>query len=462
MLPLDPPYNHSHLTAQDHARRILWLLALLTPLWWMAGFQLLIYQCVSLATLGYLTLQYATQNRLLSISFPAKCMLLIGGLYAFSIALHAPEYATDRIFAACNNLSMWCMGIALIVLLGNTFERRHLAPLLRLFPIFAACSLILLAGTALFAAQGMLDLVVRTPMAYVVGSHGDSALLHYSVRMRLIVEDYLMGQAVPRLMLFSPYPTASGAFFMICIPFYCAWGAATGRLRKPLFWLLLVPLVAGLGCSFARTAIVGLLASTVLVVLLERRHAFTLVALGFLLLLLASPGILHLADSAVTMREGSSMSRFSLYQESISLIEGHQWLVGRGIRVPSVTQRMPLGSHSTLVSLLYRTGILGLATYLTLQAHLFYRWLKAKPNPQDEPVYRYYWRACGIVFFSMALWTVTEDIDAPQLIAFLYFSLIGTFTGLNRQRATSAYRFPRSIHVAPTSTNSTWSPACPL
>ncbi len=404
-------------------RRVL----LLTPVWWAMGLHVGIYQALGFCGILLLLINRGVRNRVVHSPPEGWACISLATVYFFSIFVNRSGYGFDRIIGAFNNLSYWAMGMFVIILLSNTFRERHLKQFLRIFPWLAGSSGVVLMLILPFALKGELELIIDTPLARLLGSFADSALLEFSVRMRLITADYVLGQDVPRMMIFSPYPTASGCFFMLTTPMLVAWGVALRKVGKPLFWLLLSVQILGLFASFARTAIVGLVVSVVIVFILERRHAISLGVLTGVLALIASPVAIEFAAEVIAMREGSSLSRFSLYRESLGMMQDYEWIIGRGIRVPSVTQGMPLGSHSTIVSLLYRTGVFGFCCFIVFQATLLFRWFKNRPSESDTLVYQSYWRASGVIFFSMGMWCITEDLDAPQLIAFLYFASIGLF-----------------------------------
>ncbi len=426
----------------DYPIKFVGLVVMCAPLWWVLGLNLVIYHLTAAILFAALVVETSYDNRRLSVS-PVACLLLaISVIYGFSILLNVHSHDTMRIVAAANNLSYWLMAVMLVIGLSARFRLHHLPGLLRLFAILGVCNALFVVIFVVVASRGVYSLSIPTPLSPLMDVLGRTALVEYSVNIRFITEDWFSGRSVARLNLYAPYPTAAGAFFMISLPMLLAWGARNRRLSSPLFWLLFLGNFLGMTMTLARMAIAALGASLAIVYVLQKRSY--LVAWGFLcfvILVLATPWLQHSANSVITAREGSSLSRFSLYQESINKIEGLEWVVGRGIRTPSVEQRMPLGSHSTYVSLLYRTGLCGLSIFLLLQAVLLVRWYRLKEYVRSNRDHRLVWMALGVVFFSMAFWMLTEDIDAPQLLAFLYFSAIGVFEGLRRELVSSQLRY---------------------
>jgi len=429
--------NSSHvLQADDRNGRPLAAVGLVivaAPLWWALGLNLLVYHVTALLAFTLLLVESSYDNRKLSVPFVAWLLLAISAIYGFSIVLNCASYDAMRIVAAANNLSYWLMGPMLIIVIASRFRLRHLAGLLRIFPVLGVFNVLIALVAAAIALRGVSSLSIPTPLCHLENFLGKTALVAYSVHIRLIVEDYFVGGSTPRFNLYAPYPTAAGAFFMISLPMLLTWAACTKRLSSPVLWLLVVGHVVGLGMTLARMAILGLGASAMVVYILQKRNV---VAWGMFIVgvsLLATPLLLRSAETVVAAREGSSRSRLALYKESVQQLEGVEWVFGRGIRAYSEKHGMPLGSHSTYVSLLYRTGLAGLATFLLLQGVLLVRWYQLKRVARLNREHFLVWRALGIVFVSMALWMLTEDIDVPQLLAFMYFGAIGVVEGLRSE-----------------------------
>jgi O-antigen ligase len=85
---------------------------------------------------------------------------------------------------------------------------------------------------------------------------------------------------------------------------------------------------------------------------------------------------------------------------------------------------IPVGSHSTYISVLYRVGIMGLLAFIAFQISCIFAWLRIRINLIGRDQHRL-WSILGVALIAMSIWMIGEDIDAPQLVAFLYFILVG-------------------------------------
>lgn len=422
----------------DRQLKLIGLVVVCAPLWWVLGINLLVYHFAALALFLFLVIEASYDNKRIQVPLVAWMLLAISAIYSFSIVFNSGSHTLMRIIAALNNVTYWIMGAMLIVMIAIRFRSRHIAGLLRVFPILGTFNVAIALLALAIASRGVESLSVPSPLYGITNVLGRTALVDYSVQIRLITTDYFSGRTVPRFNLYAPYPTAAGAFFMISLPMLVAWGVYAKRLKSPVFWLLLGGHLLGLGMTLARMAIAGLAMSAVLVYILSKRNLIGWVLVSVVTLIVALPVLIQAGSDVIVAREGSSLSRFALYRDSIDRLEGSDWIVGRGIRTYSETHRMPYGSHSTFVSLLYRTGVVGLSIFVLLQIVLLARWYGLKKISRADPQHFLIWRVLGVVFLSMSLWMLTEDIDVPQLLAFMYFAAIGVLEGLRKELLATA------------------------
>jgi len=115
---------------------------------------------------------------------------------------------------------------------------------------------------------------------------------------------------------------------------------------------------------------------------------------------------------------GSTRARLQEYRDALRVVGLHP-LWGIGLK-PSYLQGIPLGSHSTYIGILQKTGLLGFFTFLAFEFSLVREFLRKIEFP---------YMAAGV--FSIFIWMFFEDIDAPALTAFLFFVLSGLLIKYN-------------------------------
>mgnify|MGYP006417264927 FL=1 len=140
--------------------------------------------------------------------------------------------------------------------------------------------------------------------------------------------------------------------------------------------------------------------------------------------------VYYFIESFITLlqsfRVGSTNSRIDLMRNSIIVfINEANILTGLGYKIRSqFMNEYPIGSHSTLIGMLVKTGIIGLIATLSSWALIINRcnkYLKliAKKRTSNSNI------LLVVSIVTTIFWQLFEDIDAPVLAAFTYFFIIG-------------------------------------
>jgi len=205
------------------------------------------------------------------------------------------------------------------------------------------------------------------------------------------------------------------------------------KMTHPPFLFLFGGCFIGFLMTLSRISLAGFFLGLVVVLLVEKKH-FPIWIVGILVVsALCFPLIESFSEWIMGLREGSTSVRFSLYRYSLEQLHDTDWILGLGVKPRENIFAIPLGSHSTYISMIFKTGVFGVTGVLLLQASLLLRWVRLRAHVIRHRHLFLFWRALGMVMIAMAVWMATEDIDAPQFLAFLYFSMIGCFEGLRRE-----------------------------
>ncbi len=415
----------------------LWKWAVLAaPLWWVLGLNLLIYQ--SVAVFLFLRMAACYQREDQGIYLPAPCFFIFSLilLYFFSIVIHASSFPAARVVASFYNLTYWIMGFLIMVILANAFQVQKTSFFLGVFNSLAWMMGILGAAMSLAAWVGGHTILFPTPLSGLSRAFENADLLPQSVNVYLLIEDWFASTFRLRFNVFSPYPTATGGLLMMALMMITTWAALNKKLKSPFFISLFALNFLALLMTLSRMSILVGVLSVSVVFLLQKKKTLPWVVLLILVVALATPWILKATNVIWGLRQDSSETRFALYRYSLQQLQGVDWILGLGIKDRGGVFIFPIGSHSTYVSLCVKTGILGLSAFILFQVTLLLRWFHLRDFAMREAGAFYLWRGLGWVFIAMMIWTMTEDIDAPQLVAFLYFSLIGIFEGMRRELLT--------------------------
>ncbi len=397
-------------------------------LWWLLGINIAVYFLISLVILLKLTILSKKTGR--RIILPHCLLPLIGMVasYAFSIAINAKDFSAGRVAAGINNLSIWIMGIIVITAIYNLFDESSIILVTRsLFTvgvIITAFSVIAIVLWLIFKKE----IMVYSPAYYLIpGSIKEQYdLVKQSTELVLIGRDWFSLSDMPRISTFFPYPVALGGAMLMIIPIS---SAVMHQRSKPCrvfsFIMLQIPLLL----SLSRLSVLVFWSVKLVVGLMKKKAAVipAILIITVPLLVISFSSLLNAYDYILKLREGSSMNRLALYRDTISLAMESP-VIGWGVKPTHDTLLIRVGSHSTYIGLLYKTGLVGLLLYVLFLGALAAKCIGLLKNGNSEslPVY------LAMAFFSMVLWQVGEDIDAPHSVAFVYFVIIGIILRIER------------------------------
>ena len=113
--------------------------------------------------------------------------------------------------------------------------------------------------------------------------------------------------------------------------------------------------------------------------------------------------------SLATLRESSTATRTNIYMDSLSVMWNNSPLLGCGIKV--MRGNYPLGSHSTWIGFLYKTGIIGTVFAVAGIGKIYCLMVK-----RSDRLFALYY---GLLLFMLCV----EDLDGADWILILFFIL---------------------------------------
>lgn len=246
---------------------------------------------------------------------------------------------------------------------------------------------------------------------------------------------YLFSQEVyySRLVAFLDYPTLIVAFSIIMLPGALEhikdWMGHCDR-RLIIIVQLAYYLLAFLPIrfSYSRAGYVLYFLGTVVVLLylteikptLKQVLLFVIISLDIILLMAIYTSIfIDVYDYLMVMRSGSNSTRMTIYKETFQAFLQHP-VLGNGIkRMCTAINLYPLGSHSTYLGFLYKTGIIGTAVIMYAIFKMIYNLVSILIR--GEASIRLY--ACFLMMIFA--FTILEDLDGANWFVCLFFSIYG-------------------------------------
>lgn len=335
-----------HLIAKDDKTRDYWRYAPLYGLWLIAilpkSLQLVFF-LFWLTVVAIADIRDASKTQ--RIDFGLAMLMSMIAVHILSIALNSYGADQDRVMAACNTVSIWFISVAIFFFYSR-----------------GATSLRIAAHAALF------NVLVAVGLA-IAASFADLSFTFLSDERRLNVDNWINGDRGERFVGFLEYSNLVSLMYFVMFPLslYCVRLWKNPILKYGYCILAMYPV-------FEASSRSGMLLATVELLIAFAYLAHTragsrvqlksMLLLGILLVLLVVVNwgmIVEAVSSLLASRQGSNVTRSLLYSRSIQDVFDSSPLIGRGIKFVEFPfgDSIPLGSHSTYIGILYKTGILG-------------------------------------------------------------------------------------------------------
>jgi len=335
------------------------------------------------------------------LTLKKDALLIVGFLYVYLLAiiynvwLH-PQLEMERIFAALNVLGMWFFS-----LIAYGYYSKQEIEFSRIQKYMHTNMLIMIALSLVF-------LLMRYEQNVVF------------LGRSLARTDWLATGRTERFNGFLEYPNLITLFYLLALPFALVHIRKKSKRYKAAFiGLSFVPMIA----SNSRIGLVAMLLAILCFIFYDffsaRLRALFLLLTPFVLLfvfLLFSTQIGETISDFFHLRSGSNTLRFRVYEESLRLVFERSPLIGLGIREAFATSAH-LGTHSTYVGIIFRTGILGSVFFFVF----FIRKIIQLIRKMRKAGYANY---LGFLLYFLIV-IIIEDIDGSNWPLFLLFSYLG-------------------------------------
>lgn len=416
------------------------LTILLIPLWWILGVRFFVFHLIAFwIFLRVVFKKYKEKDRL---AFPAEAMFCTAFiiLYFLSLLINLKNIPSPRVLASLNNLSFWVMGLLVILAVHNSLSRENMLSLLKAFSAFGLLSSLFVATAYIVWFITHKYIHIKSALYYLLPERmitlimEKAPLVKYSILPTLIGWDKLFRRDFPRTPAFNLYGTALGATMVFLIAMTLAYYTMTKRRR-----LLIVVLVLEFGAlimSLSRMSVMALILSALIVTSITRlnkpssRIVLAVVLIGIILVLILFPPQ-RIVRTFSDFRKGSTVWRAHLYRTTLSQ-SLKKPILGHGYKPRTEGTPVPIGSHSTYLGVIYKTGFLGFAAFLLFWLAVLRRWWLGRRQAQEDSFLHPLWFYTGIALFGGFFWMITEDLDAPPAVAFIYFILIGLICTFSR------------------------------
>lgn len=410
---------------------------LLTPVWTLALLKPIVFQFCSLVA-DFRIKRVLRRGKVASFSSWARRFLFLYCMvYAFSLLINVRNAGgTGPIFGGIYNLSIWIMGFLLLVVLAKAGTLEGLERWLRGLVYFGILASSFACIGLLAWMSGVLTLQVVSPLLAILPKAVQHSNLRSAAWISFVYPGWFFARE-PRSASIVNYGTQLGFIVVATI-------LATIHVARKRRWsffrlsLFLGPQLVALVLSQGRTAVVALfLAAIHTLFYVNRRKTLLLLvaslAVGAATLLLAPREIPQLWKSfSFEARRGSENDRFAIYAADIAIWRKNP-LLGFGYKAHNELDLVhaSLGSESTYLGVLVKTGLLGLAPFLAFLLALYTEWYSLGKRIASR-ITRDHWLYLGATLVVFVTAMLTEDLDATQVFPFIFFITAGYTLALAR------------------------------
>jgi O-antigen ligase len=421
--------QHSTQKSLNFAGAIPWAIKLV-PIGWLIGFG----GVLPLAAALVVSLSLVGKRRIV-ISYRTLPFFAFIVVYTLSIVLATVNGSDfERVLASSYNLVIWTTGLLTLLVVQNSFTRKLKVATLKALRNLGLLSGIVSVASLILWLAGMYRLEIPSLIGIAVPDSTVSqlpGLLESSLRLTVFETGFLFGSDVPRVRVFHPYANSlalTSAFSLFAHVGLRRFESGRRFLPGVFLWLLLL---APIILSWSRMTITATFLAGVLLLVMQRlptlQQCALITAVAAALLLVLSAPLMSTAisiESLPEVRAGSTETRLLLYRETLKRVADKP-VIGHGIKSRSGDYKdIPLGSHSTILSALLKSGILGLAPLLLAFGSYLILAIRHIHSHSDFNA-----SAAASVLVLIA-WLLVEDLDAPALAAFASFVVLGLLTPL--------------------------------
>ena len=382
----------------------------LIPLFWCLGISSLAYQALAVV-------RWSNGRKKYRFPPAAKWLFAYVIVYLVSLLANFADADGQRWISSLYNWTFWVMGLLLINYIFNLDHLDISADLEK-----PARLMLLLMGTVALVTFFLQEAQsIPSILGIAFDAQGFPPLIRDTLELKIFASDWFDGHSSIRNSIFSPYSTATAAMGMLLLSLAIIREKLVSWQFGLYFFLTLLVVLS----TYSRLSVACLFAF--LILLATIRLPFGLVLIGSVITAIAVGLMLSLFleiwQDMNELRAGSSSVRFLMYEETIKLAmrEGPLW--GVGVKSRDVFF-IPLGSHSTYLGVLLKTGMIGLFCMIMFQLsilQLYGRALTSKFSA-GEPLIA--------MLTAMILFLAFEDLDAAQPLCFLYFYVLAIYLRL--------------------------------
>lgn len=402
---------------------------MLIPIFWVIGFKFIFFQVTALIIL-ILNIKNRSIIKKYINNKEVKLFLIfiVGFILSNIIAILINPLGLDRsgFISSFYHLSYWCSGIIITVYIVNSENEYSLFKSIKnAIYILALLQVIIFLISIIKWYSGDIWSQTHGLIYHIIPYISKNTFLSEVTSTNLFYIDLVNGTPKYRFNGFYMYPATAGitTFYILCyIGGFNIFKSIKGN--SIIKYITIIILCICIYFTKSRMVYLSILLGigfTILLYLVSKKNLkyIIYILLGVFVISVILIFSLDIINKIILARPESSIDRFSTYIYGINTVLKYPFFgVGDKFKVEGIY--LLIGSHSTYINILVRSGFVGLLFILSAMILVFKKLVDNKKYIGCAKS-RNLWFVSSLLFITTIIWMATEEIDWPSITIFMLF-----------------------------------------
>lgn len=329
-------------------------------------------------------------------------------------------------------LSFWVMGVLIIITFKNSkgLTQKKIYDTGKFAFLIGGITIIVFILSFMVAKIKGISLIEFNGLSYYILPEKFKIRFFDSITLiKLLSNDYGGNGFVVRFNGFEVYQVASATLTLILavysyIYIYCK-NFKNRYMKFIIIFSYYSMILVTLYFNRSRTIILGSILALLITLFIKyiNKKNYKKIIIYFIFIFIAITLISYFSgilDKLINIRPNSNRDRTFVYIKALETFKIYP-VFGVGIRYFISESAIPVGSHSTYLGVLMRSGIVGFLGIVMYKISILIKILNNKKYIFNSNFKKVIWNISTFIFIFMSIFMVFEDIDWPNIVAFLYF-----------------------------------------
>lgn len=401
------------------------------PIWVFLGVRFFIFHLISFITFIIIVKKNDNKKEIFKLNEISGIIIYLISMIV-SLLINPLNASGENLLSPLYLISFWIMGIFIIIsikksenLTQDNFYKLGKAA----FIIGISTIIIFLVAFILTKLENTITKEFNGLLYYLLPENLKIRFFYNLTIIKLIFNDFGGNGFVLRFNGFEVYQVASAAITLILAVYsymYISVKDFKNRYSKIILSITYyIMILITLYFNRSRTIIAGIILSLLVLLFIKaiNKENYKKVITFFIIMSVAMFIIVCFSgiwDRLINIRPNSNRDRMFVYLKAFEMFKEYP-IFGVGVRYFIPESAIAVGSHSTYLGILMRSGIVGFIGILLFKVTILKKIFINKKYLSNNRFKRTIWNITTFIFVFMSIFMIFEDIDWPSIVAFLYF-----------------------------------------